>query len=127
MSESPKFDAAQAETARASLRAVARGWPGMALVISADGRIDGASALSSFTAGMRAPFDLPSADVASQIVDKAGRRWRVSAPVAGLRLATADINEAPDAAHRFTAAVSHEIRTPLNGILGMAALLKKRS
>jgi signal transduction histidine kinase/CheY-like chemotaxis protein len=125
MSESPKFDAAQAETVRTGLMAVARGWPGMALVISADGRIDGASALSSFTAGMRAPFDLPSADVASQIVDKAGRRWRVSAPVAGLRLATADINEAPDAAHRFTAAVSHEIRTPLNGILGMAALLEE--
>jgi signal transduction histidine kinase/CheY-like chemotaxis protein len=125
MSESPKFDAVQAETARASLRAVARGWPGMALVISADGRIAGASALSSFTEGMRAPFDLPSADVASQIVDGAGRRWRVSAPVAGLRLATADINEAPDAAHRFTAAVSHEIRTPLNGILGMAALLEE--
>ena len=125
MSESPKFDAAQAETARAGLRAVARGWPGMALAISADGRIAGASALSGFTDGMRAPFDLPTADSASQIVDKAGRRWRVSAPVAGLRLATADINEAPDAAQRFTAAVSHEIRTPLNGILGMAALLEE--
>ena len=55
----------------------------------------------------------------------AGRRWRVSAPVAGIRLATADLREEPDAAHRFTAAVSHEIRTPLNGILGMAALLEE--
>ncbi|MDZ4762580.1 MAG: ATP-binding protein, partial [Alphaproteobacteria bacterium] len=45
--------------------------------------------------------------------------------VAGVRFATAELNEAPDAAHRFTAAVSHEIRTPLNGILGMAALLEE--
>jgi hypothetical protein len=97
----------------------------MALVIDRDGRITGANALSGFTEGMGAPFALPAADIASQIVDRAGRRWRVSAPVAGCRLATADINEAPDAAHRFTAAVSHEIRTPLNGILGMAALLEE--
>lgn len=125
MTDQPKYDPAQAETVRTGLRAVARGWPGMALVIGRDGRIAEASALSSFIEGMRAPFDLPSADVASQIVDGAGRRWRVSAPVAGLRLATADLHEAPDAAQRFTAAVSHEIRTPLNGILGMAALLEE--
>ena len=111
--------------AASALSAIARGWPGMALVIDRDGRITGANALSGFTEGMGAPFALPAADIASQIVDRAGRRWRVSAPVAGCRLATADINEAPDAAHRFTAAVSHEIRTPLNGILGMAALLEE--
>ena len=111
--------------AACALSAIARGWPGMALVIDRDGRITGANALSGFTEGMGAPFALPAADIASQIVDRAGRRWRVSAPVAGCRLATADINEAPDAAHRFTAAVSHEIRTPLNGILGMAALLEE--
>ncbi len=97
----------------------------MALAVDAAGRIAAASALSGFIAGMRAPFELPAAQIASQIVDEAGRRWRVSAPVAGLRLATADLSEAPDAAHRFTAAVSHEIRTPLNGILGMAALLEE--
>lgn len=108
-----------------ALAAVARGWPGMALVVDAGGQLLSASALSGFTGGMRAPFDLPAAQIASQIVDGAGRRWRVSAPVGGLRLATADLSEAPDAAQRFTAAVSHEIRTPLNGILGMAALLEE--
>lgn len=125
MSDVPADTTAEAEAARQSLAAVARGWPGMALVVGDDGRIQAASALSGFADGMRAPFDLPAAPVASQIVDTAGRRWRVSAPVHGLRLATADLNEAPDAAHRFTAAVSHEIRTPLNGILGMAALLEE--
>ena len=74
---------------------------------------------------MQAPFALPAADIASQIVDKAGRSWRVSAPVGGIRLATAEPKESLDSAHRFTAAVSHEIRTPLNGILGMAALLEE--
>ncbi len=118
-------DGISGESAQAALAAVARGWPGMALVVDPGGRIAGASPLSGFIEGMRAPFELPAAPIASQIVDKAGRRWRVSAPVGGLRLATADVNEAPDAAHRFTAAVSHEIRTPLNGILGMAALLEE--
>jgi signal transduction histidine kinase/CheY-like chemotaxis protein len=107
------------------LSAAARGWPGAALVIDPTARVIFASPLSGLIEGMRAPFDLPAAAVASQIVDRAGRRWRVSAPVAGIRLATADIKEEPDAAHRFTAAVSHEIRTPLNGILGMAALLEE--
>ena len=60
----------------------------MALVIDAGGRISSASALSGFIEGMRAPFELPAAQIASQIVDEAGRRWRVSAPVGGLRLAT---------------------------------------
>ena len=125
MSNKSESDPAEAAEVRKSLGAVARGWPGMALVIAQDGRIAAASALSGFIDGMHAPFDLPSADIASQIVDQAGRRWRVSAPVARLRLATADLSEAPDAAQRFTAAVSHEIRTPLNGILGMAALLEE--
>ena len=107
------------------LSAAARGWPGAALAIDASGKVIAASALSGLTAGMKAPFDLPAAAVASQIVDRAGRCWRLSAPVAGVRLATADLREEPDAAHRFTAAVSHEIRTPLNGILGMAALLEE--
>ncbi|HVY87635.1 MAG TPA: histidine kinase dimerization/phospho-acceptor domain-containing protein, partial [Hyphomonadaceae bacterium] len=107
-----------------SLSAVVHGWPGAALAIGADGRVVAASPLSGLIEGMRAPFDLPAAAVASQIVDAAGRRWRVSVPVAGIRLATADLKEEPDVAHRFTAAVSHEIRTPLNGILGMAALLE---
>jgi CheY-like chemotaxis protein len=74
---------------------------------------------------MKAPFELPAAPIASQLVDGAGRSWRLSAPTSGIRLATADLREEPDAAHRFTAAVSHEIRTPLNGILGMAALLEE--
>lgn len=107
------------------LSAVARGWPGAALVIGPDGRVVAASPLSGLTEDMRAPFELPVAPIASQLVDRAGRGWRVSAPVAGMRLATADPREEPDAAHRFTAAVSHEIRTPLNGILGMAALLEE--
>ncbi len=107
------------------LSAAARGWPGAALVIGPNGRVISASPLSGLIEGMRAPFDLPAAPIAAQIVDKAGRRWRVSAPVSGVRLATADTKEEPDAAHRFTAAVSHEIRTPLNGILGMAALLEE--
>ena len=125
MPDTLRDDGIPAESARVALAAVARGWPGMALVIDAGGRISSASALSGFIEGMRAPFELPAAQIASQIVDEAGRRWRVSAPVGGLRLATADVNEAPDAAQRFTAAVSHEIRTPLNGILGMAALLEE--
>jgi hypothetical protein len=81
--------------------------------------------MSGLCDGMRAPFDLPKAPIASMIVDPAGRKWRVSAPVGGIRLAVADLKEEPDAAHRFTAAVSHEIRTPLNGIMGMAALLQE--
>lgn len=109
--------------ARDVLSATARNWPGAALAIDASGKVLAASALSGLIAGMNAPFDLPAAAVASQIVDRAGRCWRLSAPVAGVRLATADLREEPDAAHRFTAAISHEIRTPLNGILGMAALL----
>ena len=107
------------------LSATVRSWPGAALAIDAAGQVIAASALSGLTSGMKAPFDLPAAAVASQIVDRAGRCWRVSAPVAGIRLATADLREEPDAAHRFTAAVSHEIRTPLNGILGMAELLEE--
>jgi signal transduction histidine kinase/CheY-like chemotaxis protein len=107
------------------LAALARGWPGAALVVDAAGIVIAASSLSTVLPGMRAPFGLPSAAIASQIVDSAGRMWRVSAPVDGRRLATCDSREEPDAAHRFTAAVSHEIRTPLNGILGMAALLEE--
>ena len=107
------------------LSATALGWPGAALALGPQGLVLAASALSGFTAGMKVPFDLPAAPVAAQIMDRAGRHWRVSAPVAGARLATADLQEEPDAAHRFTAAVSHEIRTPLNGILGMAALLEE--
>jgi len=107
------------------LAAIARSWPGPALVVDAAGIVTAASPLSGFAVGMHAPFALPSADIASQIVDKAGRNWRVSAPVDGRRLAASDTREEPDAAHRFTAAVSHEIRTPLNGILGMAALLEE--
>jgi signal transduction histidine kinase/CheY-like chemotaxis protein len=107
------------------LAALARGWPGAALVVDAAGIVVAASSLSTVLPGMRAPFGLPSAAIASQIVDSAGRMWRVSAPVDGRRLATCDSREEPDAAHRFTAAVSHEIRTPLNGILGMAALLEE--
>ena len=125
MNDNVRDDAVPADAARASLYAVARGWPGMALAVDQSGRILSASPLSGFIDGMRAPFELPAADIASQIVDKAGRRWRVSAPIGGVRLATADMHEAPDAAQRFTAAVSHEIRTPLNGILGMAALLEE--
>jgi signal transduction histidine kinase/CheY-like chemotaxis protein len=122
MTEEPVISETQAAEI---LSAIARGWPGAALVIGANGRVVSASPLSGLAEGMRAPFQLPVATVASQIVDPAGRRWRVSAPVAGIRLATADLKEEPDAAHRFTAAVSHEIRTPLNGILGMAALLEE--
>jgi signal transduction histidine kinase/CheY-like chemotaxis protein len=107
------------------LSAAARSWPGAALAIDPRGRIIAASPLSGIAENMRCPFGLPVAPIASQIVDSAGRRWRISAPVAGVRLATADLKEEPDAAHRFTAAVSHEIRTPLNGILGMAALLEE--
>ena len=125
MNDNIRDDAVPADAARASLSAIARGWPGMALAVDQSARILSASPLSGFVDGMRAPFDLPAADIASQIVDTAGRRWRVSAPIGGVRLATADMQEAPDAAHRFTAAVSHEIRTPLNGILGMAALLEE--
>lgn len=105
--------------------ALVRSWPGVALVVDGKGRIVTASPLSGFIAGMRAPFVLPAAAIASQLVDEAGRNWRVSAPVSGLRLAMSEQRESPDAAHRFTAAVSHEIRTPLNGILGMAALLEE--
>jgi signal transduction histidine kinase/CheY-like chemotaxis protein len=113
------------DAATSVLSAAARSWPGAALAIGAGGRILSASPLSGFLEGMRAPFDLPVAPIASQIVDAAGRRWRISAPVSGIRLAIADLKEEPEAAHRFTAAVSHEIRTPLNGILGMAALLEE--
>jgi signal transduction histidine kinase/CheY-like chemotaxis protein len=118
-------DAVSQGEAAEVMSAAVRGWPGAALVIGPDALVLTASALSGFTEGMRAPFDLPVAPIASQIVDGAGRRWRVSAPVSGVRIATADLKEEPDAAHRFTAAVSHEIRTPLNGILGMAALLEE--
>jgi hypothetical protein len=122
---SADLSAISEEAAAEVLSAAASSWPGAALVIGPRGRVISASPLSGFIEGMRAPFDLPVASIASQIVDAAGRRWRVSAPVAGIRLATADLKEEPDAAQRFTAAVSHEIRTPLNGILGMAALLEE--
>jgi signal transduction histidine kinase/CheY-like chemotaxis protein len=127
MDQTPSNTEATATEAVAAdiLSATARGWPGAALAVGPRGVVLAASALSGLTAGMKAPFDLPAAPIASQIVDGAGRHWRVSAPVAGIRLATADLREEPDAAHRFTAAVSHEIRTPLNGILGMAALLEE--
>lgn len=108
-----------------ALAVVAQGWPGPALAINADGVVIAASPLSGFDAGMRAPITLPAANIAAQIADVAGRTWRVSAPVNGIRLATAEQHESLDSAHRFTAAVSHEIRTPLNGILGMAALLEE--
>ena len=127
MDQAPKTSETTATEAVAVdvLSATARGWPGAALAVGPRGVVLAASALSGLTAGMKTPFDLPAAPIASQIVDRAGRYWRVSAPVAGVRLATADLREEPDAAHRFTAAVSHEIRTPLNGILGMAALLEE--
>ena len=114
-----------AEPAAATLAAVARGWPGPALAIDAGGVVIAASPLSGLADDMQAPFALPAADIASQIVDGAGRSWRLSAPVGGVRLATSERHESLDSAHRFTAAVSHEIRTPLNGILGMAALLEE--
>jgi signal transduction histidine kinase/CheY-like chemotaxis protein len=107
------------------LAAIARSWPGAAIAVDGSGRVISASPLSGFVAGMKAPFALPAVDIASQIVDGAGRNWRVSEPSDGVRLATTEQHESPDAAHRFTAAVSHEIRTPLNGILGMAALLEE--
>jgi signal transduction histidine kinase/CheY-like chemotaxis protein len=115
----------EADAAATTMTALVRGWPGAALAIDGKGKIVAASPLSGFLPNMRAPFDLPAAAIASQLVDRGGRSWRVSAPVGGLRLAMCDQREAPDAAHRFTAAVSHEIRTPLNGILGMAALLEE--
>ena len=108
-----------------ALCAVARGWPGPALAINADSVVIAASSLSGLAERMQAPFALPAAEIAAQIVDAGGRSWRVSAPVEGIRLATAEQHESLDSAHRFTAAVSHEIRTPLNGILGMAALLEE--
>jgi signal transduction histidine kinase/CheY-like chemotaxis protein len=104
---------------------MARGWPGAALVIGADGLVVAASSMSGFCEGMRAPFTLPGNDAAAQLADAAGRTWRVSAPVNGQRFAVMDAKREPDAADRFTAAVSHEIRTPLNGILGMTALLEE--
>lgn len=107
------------------LAAAVRGWPGAAIVVAPDGAIRSASSLSGLAEGMRAPFDPPADGLPAQLVDAAGRRWRISAAVAGLRFAVADAREEPDAAHRFTAAVSHEIRTPLNGILGMTALLEE--
>ena len=115
----PKADVA------AALATVAHGWLGPALAIDAEGVVISASPLSGLTEGMRSPFALPAVAIAAQIVDRAGRSWRVSAPVDGIRLATAEQHESQDTAHRFTAAVSHEIRTPLNGILGMAALLEE--
>ncbi|MFT3722777.1 MAG: response regulator [Hyphomonadaceae bacterium] len=129
MTEPARLQPANDRTSEASasdvLSATARSWPGAALAVNATGRVIAASPLSGLTSGMKAPFDLPAAPIASQLVDSAGRSWRISAPSAGIRLATADLREEPDAAHRFTAAVSHEIRTPLNGILGMAALLEE--
>jgi signal transduction histidine kinase/CheY-like chemotaxis protein len=107
-----------------ALATAARSWPGPALAIGADGAILSASPLSGYAEGMRPPFEI-SNPKAHQVTDAAGRTWRVSAPVEGVRFASADVKEGPDAAHRFTAAVSHEIRTPLNGILGMAALLEE--
>jgi signal transduction histidine kinase/CheY-like chemotaxis protein len=104
---------------------MARGWPGAAMVVGADGLVVAASSMSGFCEGMRAPFALPGNDAAAQLADAAGRIWRVSAPVNGQRFAVMDAKREPDAADRFTAAVSHEIRTPLNGILGMAALLEE--
>ena len=109
----------------AGLAPLARGWPGAALVVGADGLVAAASSMSGFCEGMRAPFTLPGNDAAAQLADAAGRIWRVSAPVGDQRFAVMDVKREPDAADRFTAAVSHEIRTPLNGILGMAALLEE--
>lgn len=109
----------------AGLAPLARGWPGAALVVGADGLVVAASSMSGFCEGMRAPFALPGNDAAVQASDAAGRTWRVSAPVGGQRFAVMDAKREPDAAERFTAAVSHEIRTPLNGILGMTALLEE--
>ena len=115
-----------ADSARpAGLAPLARGWPGAALVVGADGLVLAASSMSGFCEGMRAPFTLPGNDPAAQLADAAGRTWRVSAPVGDQRFAVMDVKREPDAANRFTAAVSHEIRTPLNGILGMAALLEE--
>ncbi len=127
MKKSAETVATEAAEATASevLSTTALGWPGAALAVGPQGLVLAASALSGFMAGMKVPFEIPAAAIAAQIMDRAGRHWRVSAPVAGVRLAIADQREKPDAAHRFTAAVSHEIRTPLNGILGMAALLEE--
>ncbi|MEQ1609598.1 MAG: response regulator [Hyphomonadaceae bacterium] len=127
MKKSAETVATEAAEAAASevLSTTALGWPGAALAVGPQGLVLAASALSGFMAGMKVPFEIPAAAIAAQIMDRAGRHWRVSAPVAGVRLAIADQREKPDAAHRFTAAVSHEIRTPLNGILGMAALLEE--
>jgi signal transduction histidine kinase/CheY-like chemotaxis protein len=123
--QTAEITAPKGDAAVSALAAVARDWPGLALAIDARGLVIAASPLSGFTEGMHAPFALPAAAIAAQIPDRAGRNWRVSAPVQGVRLATAEQQESLDSAHRFTAAVSHEIRTPLNGILGMAALLEE--
>ncbi|MDZ4760966.1 MAG: hypothetical protein SGJ21_07835, partial [Alphaproteobacteria bacterium] len=87
-----------------ALCAATRGWPGAAIAIGPAGQVLAASGMSGMGEGDSAPFDLPSAAIASQLVDRSGRMWRLSAPVAGVRFATAELNEAPDAAHRFTAA-----------------------
>lgn len=109
----------------ATLSAATIGWPGAALAVGQDGVILSASSMSGLCEGMKAPFEMPSSRRAAQITDTAGRRWRISAEVHGVRFATADLRESPDAARRFTAAVSHEIRTPLNGILGMIELIEE--
>jgi CheY-like chemotaxis protein len=105
------------------LEHAARTFPGAAICIGEDGLVVSASPLSGFTDGMRAPFAIPAGERSFQASDPAGRKWRVSAPSGGRRLAVSDPKEEPDTADRFTASVSHEIRTPLNGILGMASLL----
>src|SRR5690606_40699900 len=60
------------------LSAVARGWPGAALVIGPDGRVVAASPLSGLTEDMRAPFELPVAPIASQLVDRKSTRLNSS-------------------------------------------------
>jgi signal transduction histidine kinase/CheY-like chemotaxis protein len=110
-----------------AILALARAWPGMAIAIDRNGLIAAASPLSGYDDGMRAPVQLPHGQIASLVLkDAAGRDWRISGDVAGVRFAACEPRaELGDASTRFTASVSHEIRTPLNGILGMASLLEE--
>jgi signal transduction histidine kinase/CheY-like chemotaxis protein len=112
-------------SAAQGLISAARGFPGPALALGPKGEVLSASPLSGLTEGMRAPFETVTEAGPATRTDSAGRRWRISAAIEGIRLAVGDDRHEPDAASRFTAAVSHEIRTPLNGILGMAALLEE--
>ena len=125
----PKNSMSPSDQARSpaqdALCSATRGWPGAALAVGPDGVILSASSMSGLCEGMKAPFEPPPTPLAAQMTDTAGRRWRISQDVDGMRFATADLRESPDAARRFTAAVSHEIRTPLNGILGMIELIEE--